>query len=197
MGSKVQRLSEDSIGLFPTASWDIETTNLSADFAFILCASVKPWGKPPVVFRIDQYENYEKDRSDDSALVTDLANELKKYTIAIGYNTQRFDVPFLYSRMLYHGMDIRPLASIKHLDLIWAVRYRMRLRSASLAVASEHMMTGDKKTPLIGRIWAKAAAGNKEALDDIVKHNVQDVKVLEQMTKKLAHLLDIKFTLIK
>ena len=194
---KVQRVNEGDLTLFPTCSWDLETSNLAADFGFLLAAGVKPYGKPTKVFRIDDYEGYENDRSDDSKLVADVANEIAKYTIAIGYNTQRFDVPFLVARMLAADLDVRSLSNIRHLDLIWAVRYRMRLRGASLAIAREHLATADIKTPLTGRVWAQAASGSKKALDEIVKHNIQDCVVLEQVAKKIAHLVDIKFSLIR
>ena len=194
---KAQRVNEADLSLFPTCSFDLETTGLAADFGYILCGSVKPFGRPTKTFRIDDYKPYKTDGSDDSVLVADIVKELLKYSIVIGYNTQRFDVPFLVSRMMLHEMDIRPLSTIKHLDLIWSVRYRMRLRGASLAIAREHLGTPDEKTPLTGRLWAQAAAGSKSALDKICEHNVQDVKVLEQIARRLVHTIDLKFTLIR
>lgn len=193
----LQRIKKGDFSLFPTCSWDIETTNLAADFGVMLCATVKPFMGPCKTFRIDKYPLYARTKSDDRMLVKALAKELSKYTIAIGYNTQRFDLPFLIGRLIAARCDVRLLSNIKHLDLIWAVRYRMRLRGASLAIASEHLETLDHKTPLTGRLWQRATGGDTKALDKIVRHNIQDVKVLEQVAKRLTGLIDIKFSLIR
>lgn len=194
---KVQRIKEADLSLFPTCSFDLECTNLSADFGFVLTCAVKPFGRPAKVLRIDQFPGYKQDRSNDKALVKAIADELVKYAIAIGYNSVRYDIPFLISRMLYHNLDTRPLQTIKHLDLIFAARHRMRLRANSLAVVQEHFGTDERKTPLVGRIWSRAATGDKKALDAIVRHNVADVDVLEEITKRMIHLIDIKFQLIR
>ena len=194
---KQHRVDRHDMVLWPTCSWDLETTNLSADFAVLLCSTVKGLGRPPVTFRIDASPRYEKDRADDSYVVRKTVEELSKYVIDIGYNTQRFDLPFLYSRMLAHGMDTRVLRHLRHVDLIWAVRYRMRLRSARLEVAIEHLQAKEHKTPLVGRVWAKAAAGDRKAISEIVRHNVQDVKALEEIALKLAPLMDFKFFLVR
>ena len=195
--AKLQRLSESDLSLFPTCTYDLETTGLAADFGYILCAGIKPYGRPATVLRIDDFPLYQKDPSNDKALVAAFVKEITKYSIAISWNGVRFDMPFLVSRMIAHNMDVRCLTTIKQLDLIYAARYRMRLRGNSLAIVREHLQTSDTKTPLTGRIWAQAAAGNKKALDFIVKHNLQDLKVLEQVAKRLSNLIDVRFTLIR
>ena len=63
--SRLQRVSRDYVGLFPTCTWDLETSNLNASIGYLLCCVVKPWRQEPVVFRIDESPNYEADRSDD------------------------------------------------------------------------------------------------------------------------------------
>lgn len=183
-------------GLWPTCTWDLETANLNAEFP-IFCASVKAFGGKTTTFRIDDSPNYSKDRSDDSWVIKQLVPELCKYTVAIGYNTQRFDLPFLFTRMFGHNMDIRPLREIRHLDYIWAVRYRMRLHSARLVSALEFLECKTQKTPLRLRQWAQAAGGNRKALDEICKHNVKDCEALEEMAIRLAPLTDMKFSLIR
>lgn len=183
-------------GLWPTCTWDLETANLNAEFP-IFCASVKEFGGPTKTFRIDASPGYNKDRSNDEWIIKNLVTELCKYTVAIGYNTQRFDLPFLFTRMFGHGMDIRPLRELRHLDYIWAVRYRMRLHSARLVSALEFLECKTQKTPLRLRQWAQAAAGNRKALDEIVEHNIKDVEALEELAIKLAPLTDMKFSLIR
>jgi len=194
---KGQRIRPEDMQLWKTVTWDLETTSLNADFGHILCCSFKPLGGPVTTLRIDQYKGYDRDRSDDKQLVKDIAKELSRYVIDIGYNSVRFDIPFLVARMLHYGLDIRCLRNLRHLDVFWAVRYRMRLRSARLEVAIEHLQASEKKTPLIARVWQKAGVGHKPSLDQIVKHNVQDVKSLEEVALKMANLMDLKFFLVR
>jgi uncharacterized protein len=193
----MQRIKKADLSLFPSCSYDLETTGLAGDFGYILVAGIKPFGRTSKILRIDDFPLYKSDPSDDSQLIKAFVAELTKYTIAISWNGVRFDMPFLMSRMIAHNLDVRPLSTIKQLDLIFASRYRMRLRSNSLAVVSEHLETSEKKTPLTGRIWAQAAAGNKKALSQIAIHNEQDLKVLEQIARRLSPLIDLRFALIR
>src|SRR5512146_676553 len=45
--NKLQRVSSEYVGLFPTCTWDLETSNLNASIGFLLCCVVKPWGMDP------------------------------------------------------------------------------------------------------------------------------------------------------
>jgi len=195
--AKTQRIEKADIELFPTCSYDLETTGLQGDFGYLLVGGIKPFGRPERIFRIDEFPLYKKEPSNDRALIAAFVAELVKYSIAISWNGVRFDMPFLMTRMIAHNMDIRPLSTIRQLDLIFAARYRMRLRSNSLAVVSEHLETVDKKTPLTGKVWAAAAAGDKEALGKIATHNIADLVVLEEVARRLIHVVDLKFTLIR
>lgn len=70
--------------LLDIVSFDIETTNLTADFSVLLCACLKPFGKKAMVFRGDEYnENWATDRADDRAIVRAIADELSKHAIIV------------------------------------------------------------------------------------------------------------------
>lgn len=48
--------------------FDLETTNLAADFGVILCGVVKGAGEKPAIFRADQLnKDWPRRRSDDGA----------------------------------------------------------------------------------------------------------------------------------
>lgn len=194
--SRLQRVSRDYVGLFPTCTWDLETSNLNASIGYLLCGVVKPWGQEPMVFRIDESPNYERDRSDDRWLAKRLKSAVENYTVAIAYNGQRFDAPFLNTRLML--ARLKPLLpTVKHLDPLYAARFRMRLHSRTMAAVAEALGIVEKKTPLEGKVWIQAAAGVKGAMDKVVKHCIIDVEVLEQVTEKLIQLMDLKFFLIR
>ena len=194
--SRLQRVSREYVGLFPTCTWDLETSNLNASIGYLLCAVVKPWRQEPMIFRLDESPHYEKDRSNDIWLARRIKAAVENYTVAIAYNGQRFDAPFLNTRlMLGRSKPLSP--TVKHLDPLYAARFRMRLHSRTMAAVAEALGIVEKKTPLEGKTWIQAAAGVKGAMDRVVKHCIMDVQVLEKVTEKLIQLMDLKFFLIR
>lgn len=193
---KLQRVNREHVQLFPTCTWDLETSNLNASIGFLLCCVIKPWGGEAKTFRIDESPGYDDNRSDDRWLAKQIRAELEKHVIAIAYNGQRFDAPFLNTRlMLAKAKPISPV--VKHLDPLYAARYRLRLHSNRLETLVETFGIRNKKTPLDGNLWIKAAVGVKGALDVVVKHCVKDVFALEEVTQKLIQLMDMKFFLVR
>ena len=66
-------------------AWDIETSNLNADFSTLLCSCVKPFGRDPIVHRIDDIcpgWKYGK-RKEDKEIVQVVVNELKQHAVIV------------------------------------------------------------------------------------------------------------------
>lgn len=192
----IQRINKDSILGWKTACWDLETTGLAATFGRILCASIKPLGGEVVTFRIDQDKNYDQHRGSDRWVVKAIRDELMKYNILVAYNTINFDLPFLQTRLLKHGLSFLP-PLIKHVDPLHITRYRLRLHNNDLNSLLNHLRTRHKKTPLLADLWGDAAAGDKKALDKVVTHNIKDVEALEEAFQKLLPFIDLSFKLIR
>jgi uncharacterized protein YprB with RNaseH-like and TPR domain len=170
------------IGIF-----DLETSNLNANFGVVLCGVVKEYGprKKSTIHRMDALSNYKTDRSDDSAVVAALYQELVNYDIWVSYNGRRFDIPFLNTRLMAHGLET--LEKRKHIDLLYQARYKLKLHSARLASVQEFLGLRTSKTVVDGRNWTRAMAGYKDGWDYIVDHCVRDVKVLEEVYEKMKH----------
>ncbi len=160
--------------------FDLETTNLSADFGVILCGVVKPAHGRARVFRADQLNrNWHSQRSDDSAVVAAIVADLSQYDIWVAHNGQRFDVPFLRTRMLAHGME--PLPAKKLIDPVLLARNKLRMSFNSLNQVANHLGV-NSKTEVEPRQWLAAALdGSRKAMRYIVEHCVQDVLVLEKV----------------
>ncbi len=167
------------------AFFDIEASNLDADFSIMLSAVIKPFGQEPVVFRADNYPEWKTNRYHDEGIVRDIANELKQHAVIVTHygSSGYYDTPFLKAKMVKYRMP--PLPSMFSVDTYRISRANFKLRSRRLGSMSKYYALGDKEE-VEGALWVKAAYGNNEeakaALDCIVAHNVQDVILLERLT---------------
>ena len=70
------------------------------------------------------------------------------------------------------------------MDTMWAVRSNLRM-SSKLENIQHFTGLEDKKTPITWDDWARAGAFVKPAMDQVVSHCEQDVKVLEGAYRRL------------
>ena len=168
--------------------FDIETTNLKADFGTVLCIGYKWLGKPKVHLpSITQYENWDKDRTDDSGLVADFAEVYRQADMVVSYFGKGFDCKFLNAKLLEYGHDILP--NTPHVDLFFTVKANMALSRKSLQNVSYYLGLSNEKTPVEGKIWRRAATGHGPSVRYIVEHCRADVLVLEEAYLKLRPLV--------
>jgi len=160
-------------------TFDIETSNLKADFSVLMSAVIKPFGKEPIVFRGDDYPEWKNQRADDSGLVKDIAKELKKHAIVITHYGQRFDIPFLRAKMVKYGLE--PLPQMFGIDSWRIAKNNFQVSSRRLQNLVRFFDIGEKEG-VDGALWMEAAYnGDRKAMDAIVEHNIQDVLVLEKL----------------
>ena len=161
-------------------SFAIETSNLNADFSILLTACIKPYGQPAIVFRSDDYPEWETERDNDKPITEAIAGELKKHAIVIGHYGQRFDIPFLRAKMVKHHLE--PLPPMFGIDTWRIAKNNFKVSSRRLQNLGNYFDLGEKHA-VEGRLWMKAAySGSREAMDEVVEHNIQDIKILEQLT---------------
>src|ERR1700686_4347153 len=123
--------------------FDLETTNLSADFGVILCGVIKPANAEARVFRAGRLNrSWHKRRSDDRAVLRGIVKELEQYDIWVAHNGQRFDVPFLRTRLLAYGLD--PLPAKKLIDPVLLARNKLRMSFNSLDQVANHLGVNSK-----------------------------------------------------
>lgn len=164
--------------------FDLETTNLSADFGIILCGVVKGDGKRPVTFRGDELNpKWKTKRSDDTHVLKAIVEELAKFDIWVAHNGARFDVPFLRTRLARWGMG--PLVNRKLVDPLLLARNKLRMSYNSLEKVAD-LLGVNSKTPVKPEMWLRAALdGDTEAMGYIAKHCVEDVYTLEKVVHGL------------
>ncbi len=173
---------------FSVVSFDIEATHLKANIGRIICCSFKPLGKK--VYTLDGHQKgfFKQDVYDDSALAGAIRDELEKYDIIVGWNSKEFDVKFINARNLRAGQ--RTKKAQHHVDGMWSYRSKFAawsgLNNVQLFIDAE----GDRKTPIKWEQWMRALGWNKKlreaAMHEIVTHCEQDVKVLENIYRKLV-----------
>ena len=160
-------------------SFDIETSNLRADFSVTLTACIKPFGKEPVSFRADYYPTWQKNRDDDSLIIKDIAEELARHAIVVTHYGTGFDVPFLRAKMVKYRLP--PLPPMFAVDSYSIAKVNFAVGSRRLENLANFFDLG-KKSPVEGSLWMKAAyGGDTKAMDAIMEHNIQDVCLLEKL----------------
>ena len=169
--------------------FDIETTNLVADFGHVLCISYK-WLDAEKVYTvsIDKSKSYSKDPTNDKETIEKFRDIYLKSDMVVAHYGTRFDIRFLNSRCLFHNIETYP--PVAFIDTWRIAKYKLNIHSNRLDSIIDFLDIEEKKTPLSGRTWIKARAGDKKALKYVIDHCVCDVLALEAVYKKLRVLHD-------
>lgn len=171
--------------------WDIEASNLSADFGIVLCVGSKFVGKPKVT--IPTILDFV--RPNDRSLLTAEKRMLRAVSKAlidsdawVTHFGTHYDIGFVNARLIYHGLPPIP-ANHPHIDTWKISRYKLRLSSNRLATISTFLKTGDEKNKIKPEQWLGALSGNKAAMAYIAEHCRLDVLVLEEVYLRLRPLM--------
>ena len=165
---------------------DIETTGLNAGFGVILGAVVKAYSPDETrIFRADEYAPWKRgERGNDKELLLDLLSFIEDIDIIIAHNGLKFDMPFIRTRALIHGLP--PVNFQKIIDPVQLARQHFRFSGNSLDSISKCIGTQAQKTPLTPETWQRASLnGDKAAMDEIMEHCVYDVEVLAEICWKI------------
>jgi uncharacterized protein YprB with RNaseH-like and TPR domain len=168
---------------------DIEASDLSADWGFMLTWYIKPRGSRNYDFGIITQKEI-LDGSYDYRITKELLLALDNYDVIYTHwgADRRFDLPFIRTRAMVHNLEkMLPNYLEKFLFDTWPIaRNKLRLRRNSLDnIARTLGITGIGKTYLDPLIWKRAHIGDKKSLEYIAKHNKHDVILLERVHKKL------------
>lgn len=160
--------------------FDIEASNLSANYGMLLTACIKPLGENHITKIVKQTSTKE-----DKLAVKQTIKALNEYDMIVTWYGVRYDVPFIKTRALLkklpHSIDPR----IRHLDLWDACRKYLKFTSNRLDTVSTDLGFADK-TRISGDIWTKAVQGDKPAIAYVLHHNIKDVQVLEKVYNSFA-----------
>lgn len=178
-------LDEERIAFF-----DIETSHLKANIGNMISWAIKPLGGKTKFAAWTRKEAINWDKM-DRRIMKELIEELKKYDLLVTYYGTNFDMKFIRTRAMILGLPGFPeYGTIKHFDAYYAVKRTMALYSNRLAVATQALGI-EGKTPLPPAVWGKARLGYTDVMKDVKEHNVEDVKILEELYKELLPYIQI------
>lgn len=161
---------------------DIETFSRDADWGEILC-----W----VIADEDGHKMFDcrKGNSDFSVVHSCLVT-LSSFDVIVGHYSRRFDMPYVVTRALYHGLDVPPRNTWKQIDLWRFCKDKLSLARNSQVALSLLLRQKSKKSWVDGYAWSNAAfRGDKKALQQILNHCKVDVEELRNNYMAIKHLL--------
>lgn len=170
--------------------WDIEASNLNANYGFIFCIGYKWLGESKVhlISSRDFPEQFEADPSDDSLVVAAFSEVLNEADAQVTWYGARFDYPFVQTRLLEHNLP--PLPRIPHIDGWRIAKYQLKFNSNRLDTVSRFLAQLDGKnaefkTQIDPKCWIRAQCGHVNSIRYIEDHCIADVKVLENVYQKI------------
>lgn len=172
---------EPEFGNFATRNWgrrhlaiDIETSGgLNGSFGRVLCIGTLLEGEDkPYVIDAFKY-------GDEVRAFAELDSIWKKADCLVTFNGRRFDWRFINARRLRWHLEV--LAPKDHYDLYDPAK-KVRTYNHRLATLCEHLeVESGGKTHVDPERWVQAAAGDREAYDEIAAYCAQDVLVLPEV----------------
>jgi uncharacterized protein YprB with RNaseH-like and TPR domain len=171
--------------------FDTESTDLTANWGRILCASfVGLEGDEVTTYRKDNAPFRGRNKVDDAKLCVAIRDELESADMIVGWYSLLHDIPLLNARLA--AADERPVRlgekhGVTHVDLIWyAGGQSMKIGGKKLDTVAKFFNVENQKTPLDGETWQLAATGDKPAMDAVVEHCEADVLVLRDVWPHLV-----------
>lgn len=164
---------------------DIETSNLDANAGFITSYCIKVRGEKKIYGRtITKEEILSGDF--DKQIVKDLCEDLKNFDTVVGYYSTGFDIPYIRTQAVHHGIDFPVYSTVKHIDVYYMIKHRFKLTRNRMQTACDYFGIPSKGHALTPNWWKLAAIGDKKALAWTWEHNVEDVISLELLHNKVS-----------
>jgi uncharacterized protein YprB with RNaseH-like and TPR domain len=163
---------------------DIESSNLNASFGYVFTYCIKELDNPKILERTVTRKDIHN-KIFDKRIMEQLIKDFKNFDRIVVYwgKNYRFDIPFLRSRCLRHGIDFPGYKELFVTDLYDSVKSKLRLGRNSLLSACRHLGINAKDTPIEPQLWMDASTGDEKALATILQHNREDVISTEELWK--------------
>lgn len=168
--------------------FDIESTNLAANFGFILCISYKWLHEKQVhTIAITDFPSFQKDHTSDKNVLKEFYKIYIGADMVVAHYGSRFDIKFINTRCLYHNLP--PFPPVAFIDT-WYIAKRFCAFNSNRLKSITEFFNLPEKTPIRGDKWIRATSGDQKAIKYVIKHCVADVLALEATYLKLRVLYD-------
>ena len=157
---------------------DIETSNLKANFGIVLCWCI-----------LDEDNNMYQDwltkkdvlsGDEDKRVVSTCIDTMRTFDRVVGHYSTYFDIPFLRTRAIIHGLDFPKHGELYHTDAWRMAKTKLCLHSNRQAVVAESLQGKTTKTRISHPAWRQAMMGNEDAAMEVLEHCNCDVVDLKK-----------------
>jgi len=148
-----------------------------------------------------------RDYSEEGPMLEAIADLFRRFDTVVSFNGKAFDLPLLESRMVMNRIRLS-VTQMPQLDLLHAARrvYKLRLKRCNLSTLEEAVLGQRRCDDLPGsqvpqRYFDYIRTKEFSLLEDVLRHNFDDVKSLAVLTghlcavfrepQTLAHPLDL------
>lgn len=146
----------------------------------MICFGAKWHGVPGVEF----YSEWEHGRH---FMLEQAARLLDEADLVVGFNHEKFDVNHIRTELLLDNIQQpRPLTSV---DLLKAIKARLRLFSNQLKFVGPYFKIGNKIQHEGFGLWVKVMAGDEHAQNRMRRYCIQDVVLTDRLYKKLRPII--------
>lgn len=164
---------------------DIETSNLDADFGIMLCYCIKVYGKDKIYWAAISKRDITSGIL-DKRVVEKCIRDMQRFDRLIGFYSSRFDIPFIRTRAVFHGLEFPLYGTIKHNDVYFIIKRRFKIHRNRLEDACKTLLGRTEKTRIEPIKWIRALQGDAASIAWIVDHCKRDVRDLERLYIKVA-----------
>lgn len=152
---------------------DIETSNLKANFGIVLCWCILDENG-------DLYEDWMNKKdvlsgNEDRRVVETCIDTIKSFDRIVGHYSTYFDIPFLRTRALIHGLEFPGVGEVYHTDAWKMAKKSLCLHSNRQAVVAESLYGKTVKTRISHPDWRKAMLGDATSMAEVLNHCEMDV----------------------
>jgi len=154
----------------------------------VICFGYKVLGeKSPQCLNAWDYRGWKKDVNNDKELVEAARDILITADGIVTHNGTRFDIKFLNSRLVYHGLA--PLPKIPHIDTCSVAKSKLFLFNNRLNTLAEFLGVETKMENGGWPLWEKVLTRDPKSMKIMTAYCKQDVNVLEQAYLRLLPMM--------
>lgn len=171
-----ERHREPRIGFF-----DIEASNLKADFGIILSWSILGGGSADNEYYGDFITAKDLHGALDKRIVTKMVDAMKKFDVIVGFYSTKYDIPFSRTRAHVLRIPFPKYGELQHKDVYYVIKYKFSLSRSSQENSARLLAGKTEKTRMEPEQWVRALGGDKKSIAYIFDHNKKDVRDLKRL----------------
>ena len=157
---------------------DIETSNLKANFGIVLCWCIL--ADDGTLYQDWLTKKDVLSGTEDKRVVSTCIDTMQTFDRVVGHYSTYFDIPFLRTRALIHGVAYPGVGELFHTDVWRMAKSKLCLHSNRQAVISESLYGKTDKTRISHPHWRQAMMGNEESCMEVLDHCQHDVTDLKK-----------------